>query len=607
MKRDESKPGADATHAPAAEPQPYLSPERLIHELEVHQVELEQQNEQLERTRAELESALARYTDLYEHAPVGYLELGEDGTVRRLNHAAARMLGAERAALQQRRLGLFLEPESRGVFSDFLLDLCERRSRGACEVKVRRPGATPLVLELVGGTVDDQAECRVVATDVTERRRAEAEKRTIEIGLAQADRLANMGVLAAGIAHEVNNPLTYLLHHADSLAVDIPRLAAALGRWGAAVRRRLGDAAFADLVGSDAELLEPAFLDELAQQARDVQDGARRISEISRSFRAFSHADLGNPAAVDVARAISAAARLAAGEIKYRAELRQELAPTPPVWASEGKLAQVFLNLLLNAAHAIPAGRARDHRITLRTWTEGADVLAEVADTGVGIPPENLDLIFEPFFTTKARDSGTGLGLALCKTLLGEVGGTLRVESQLGHGARFVVRLPAMPPEAAPASPRPAAAASAAASPPAAPTPAPAGPIRGRVLLIDDEEPIRRLLTRLIAKHHDVVAVASGQEACALLEHDCEFDVVVCDLMMPTMTGMDVHDWIVSRAPALAERLVFCTGGAFTPKATEYLDRLKNPVLSKPLSFERLAQLLADGVAASRGGATPKW
>jgi anti-sigma regulatory factor (Ser/Thr protein kinase) len=206
----------------------------------------------------------------------------------------------------------------------------------------------------------------------------------------------------------------------------------------------------------------------------------------------------------------------------------------PKIWASEGKLAQVFLNLLINAAHAIDEGDADNNRITLRTWVEGEDVLAEVKDTGKGIPPENLERIFDPFFSTKGPGKGSGLGLAICRSIVAEFEGTIRVESQMGKGTRFVLRFPVKPDEleercvtGAPGKPQPVT-------------------VRGRILVVDDEEVLRRTMQRLLGAEHDVSLAASGAEARSLLERDSSFDLILCDLMMPEMTGMDLHVWLLS-------------------------------------------------------------
>jgi two-component system, NtrC family, sensor kinase len=209
-------------------------------------------------------------------------------------------------------------------------------------------------------------------------------------------------------------------------------------------------------------------------------------------------------------------------------------------------------------------------------------VFAEVVDTGHGIKPEHLERIFDPFFTTKQVGAGSGLGLSISKSIVTEFGGDLRVESEPGRGARFIVRLPATPQEPTVTL--------------VGKTPSAPQPPRGRILVVDDEEAIRRSLQRLLGARHEVFTAGSGREAKALLEGDTNFDVVLCDLMMPEMTGMELHAWLVGHSPELAARVVFVSGGAFTPSADAYLQKVSNVKLEKPFEVARLLALLDERV-----------
>ena len=187
---------------------------------------------------------------------------------------------------------------------------------------------------------------------------------------------------------------------------------------------------------------------------------------------------------------------------------------------------------------------------------------------------------------------GSGLGLSISRNIITEFGGDIRVESEVGKGTRVVVRLPLSV-----ATPE---------------TPAPVRPVvrapsvRGRILVVDDEEPIRRILSRLLGPEHEIVTAASGREGKALLERDAAFDLILCDLMMPEMTGMDLHAWLVGHSPALARRVVFISGGAFTPSASEYLARVGNLKLDKPFDPRKLLELVADLVVAARAAPTER-
>jgi two-component system NtrC family sensor kinase len=376
----------------------------------------------------------------------------------------------------------------------------------------------------------------------------------------------------------------------DSLAKDLSPLVAAARLCRDHLRERVGDDGLAALLGDQAECLDQRALDDLLDRAKQALDGAERIKNITKGLASFSRVERGDTAIVDLNRAAEHAATMASSEIRFRAKLVLDLGKIPTVRASEGKLAQVFLNLLVNSAHAIEEGGAEHNRITVRTWAEDERVFAEVSDTGSGIPQEDLDRIFEPFFTTKAVGRGTGLGLAITRSIVTELGGDIRVDSAVGQGTRFVVRLPIHR-----ASPQSEEAVGARQQEGPAPS-----VVRGRVLVVDDEDGVRSTLTRMLRQDHEVVAARSGMEAKSLLEEDRRFDLILCDLMMPEMSGMDLHAWLGQTAPSLASRVVFVTGGAFTPRASEYLAKAGNLRLEKPFDPVGLRTLASRLVAAAK-------
>ncbi|MBI5494605.1 MAG: PAS domain S-box protein [Deltaproteobacteria bacterium] len=443
------------------------------------------------------------------------------------------------------------------------------------ELPVMRKDGAGLVMEVGSAPIVIEGLRLVMGSfrDVTETR-------ALEASMARADRLATMGMLAAGVAHEINNPLAYVLANVDDLASYLPQLSRSLD----AIRsgQPLGDAA----------ALDPAALAGAVDRVQDALDGLRRIKEIARGLGSFSRVESSERGPVDLAGAIRAAAAMAHNEVKYRATLSVQVDDAPQVLASEGKLSQVFLNLLVNAAHAIPEGDLEHNRIVVRSWTEGPHALVEVWDTGVGIPKENMDRVFDPFFTTKGVGKGTGLGLSICKHLVTELGGDIRVESAVGWGTRFLVRLPIANAELKEAP-----------APDNAGVPAERGP-RGRILLVDDEAPICKAINRLLGVDHDVTIAPSGEAAQAILGQDPSFDVILCDLMMPGITGMELHAWLAQRDPATASRVVFLTGGAFTPRAAAYLASAGNPTISKPFDPAALRELVAERVRGEHDRAT---
>jgi CheY-like chemotaxis protein/anti-sigma regulatory factor (Ser/Thr protein kinase) len=276
---------------------------------------------------------------------------------------------------------------------------------------------------------------------------------------------------------------------------------------------------------------------------------------------------------------IEATLNMAWNEIRHRARLVKDYGSVPPVQANEARLGQIVLNLLLNAAHAIPEGSATSNEIRILTRLEGDRVVLEVRDTGSGIEPDALTHIFEPFFTTKAIGVGTGLGLSISHGIVASLGGRIEVDSEPGKGTTFRVFLPI----AAVAAPEP---------PP--PTP-PQAKLAARVLVIDDDLLLLKTLTRILGSEFEIVAVPSAREAFARIGED-SFDVILCDLMMPEMTGMDLHAVLARAAPDEAEKMIFLTGGTFTPRAQEFLDAVPNLRLDKPFDAKQLRAIIRDHV-----------
>jgi len=389
-----------------------------------------------------------------------------------------------------------------------------------------------------------------IGRDVTERRQVAAQ-------LAQSDRLSSMGMLAAGVAHEINNPLSYVMYNLESLAGDMSNKPA-------------GPA---------------APCDDIRARFDEALLGVHRIRDIVRGLGTFSRVEQDKVAPVSLMQVIDVALSMAQNEVKYRARLVKLFDKTPPVMASEGRLSQVFLNLIINAAHAIEEGDVDNNEIRVRTWVERSEVCAEVRDTGSGIPPEQLDKLFEPFFTTKQIGVGSGLGLAISKSIVEGYGGAISVESEVGVGTAFQIRLPIGNGSGEQIAERFRSR--------SAPS------IKGRILVVDDERIIRRAMSRML-RDHDIELCASGAEAMGILVQDQDFDLILCDMMMSDVSGMELHQWLTEVEPRLARQLIFMTGGAFTPSAGAYLDRVDNIRLEKPFEVTNLRKIVAELVRANR-------
>lgn len=380
--------------------------------------------------------------------------------------------------------------------------------------------------------------------DVTERKRMESR-------LAVADRMASLGTLVAGVAHEVNNPLAYLMASLQFLQSALPDQA--------------NDAARKELVAA----------------LEDALDGANRVARIVKDLRAFSRVNGEKLEPLDLHEVLDAVTNLTRSEVAHRARLVREYGDIEPVIGIRQRLVQAFLNLVVNAAHAIEAGAADRHEIRITTRRrKGGGVEVQVRDTGKGIPPANLGRIFDPFFTTKAVGEGTGLGLSIAHAIVAAHEGEISAQSEVGRGTTFTVVLPlrAMPQALEPVQ-VPAAA-------PEAPLP------QRRVLLIDDDALIRRAFTRTLEASFHVVAVAGGGEALEVLQRDTDFDAILCDVMMPSMTGEQFYERLRETQPQLLPRVIFMTGGSFTPQTQRLLAESGCPMIEKPIDLAQLQALL---------------
>ena len=264
--------------------------------------------------------------------------------------------------------------------------------------------------------------------------------------LAQSERLSSLGMLAAGVAHEIKNPLGLALTNAEWLVEDLPPIL----EHGRTLRERLieefGSERANTLMRDTPGLRNDELLQDMAQCTRGVLDGVRRVRTIVRELGTFSRADDEQPSPVSLADVLERAITLSHHETKYRARISRDFQEVPHVLAHEGRLTQVFLNLLINAAQAIEKGDPERNEIQVRLWQNGDEVLAEVKDTGKGIDPADLPYVFEPFFTTKERGVGTGLGLSISNNIVTSLGGRLEADSTVGCGTRFVLRLPVAEP-----------------------------------------------------------------------------------------------------------------------------------------------------------------
>ncbi len=492
------------------------------------------------------------------------------------NPSADRMMAHFGGPLVGRRmLEMFPSPRARAYFTVYRQVVDQGQS---CVLEVSLPGGEEAWLRVTLTRFQDGLVARLqdispskrsererdslLVRAHTERREAEAlarqhagELSAAREKLVQTERLSVAGQLAAGVGHEINNPLAFVT---GNLHVALEQLTGVARELGPGVAERLR---------------------ETVQALEDARRGAERIRTIVKDLRTLARTDDTRLGPVDVHAALEFSVSLAMPHLRHRARVERHYGAVPKVRANEARLGQVFLNLLVNAAQAIPEGNVAGHCVVLVTRREEERVVVEVRDSGVGMGPEVLARIFEPFFTTKAQGDGLGLGLSICLGIIHAMGGELKAESEPGRGSTFRVTLPVSEEQGASPS-------------------VPAHTVadvqaRKRVLVIDDEPGIGSVMKRILGRVHEVTVVQSGREALALLEKDDGFDRVFCDLMMADLTGMELHARLAERHSTCLSRFVFMTGGGFTARARAFLTEVSVPRIDKPFEAEVIRALVA--------------
>ncbi len=422
-----------------------------------------------------------------------------------------------------------------------------------------RSGADDLAAVLDAGASDFVAKplsSRLLETRLAIAERSiavEQSQRRMREHLLLTDRLASVGTLAAGMAHELNNPLASVLSNLEL------------------AREELGPA------------LGPEQIAHLQEQLTDALDGAERMARIVHDLHAFSSGVNAPVDVVAVQEAVTAAVRLCWNELRHRVQLEQTLGPVPDVRAPQGVIAQVVLKLLLHSIASL-GDETDERKLFVVTGTSPGDgrAVISVGHDGPLIPPERMEYLFDPYLTSPESSESSGLGLAISKSLVERIGGTLEAESSEVRGTHFHVSLPA--------------ASHLRSSAPPSRDDEPGDRRKARVVIIDDEPMLGRSLGRVLRKH-DVFVFESGREALAHLAKGEVPDLILCDLMMPEMNGIQFFEALREEQPALVDRVTFMTGGAFTPKAADFVRQSGRPVLAKPFDMGEIRRLVRSTVA----------
>ncbi len=487
---------------------------------------------------SELQRSRERYQQLADATQEGvFVCVG--GRVIDANRAAQLMLGLTDAEVIDVELRDAVAPESRPRVDALLAG-----EREPIEVTIPRAGAALRgEMRAVAPPTGSESAKIVLLRDVTA-------ERAMQSRLAVADRLAAIGTLAAGTAHEINNPLAFVLTNAELMC---------------------------DELGSSETMPTREKLQRWAEQSSDIVAGAGRIKRVVEDLSTLAREKDDATGEADLAVTLDNCVVMANPQLRHRARIVRQYESQRRVVANESRLFQVCLNLIVNAAQAIPEGNYDTNAITLSTRDEGDDVVLSVTDTGCGMDATTLSRIFTPFFTTKDVGRGTGLGLSISHTLVEGMGGRIDVTSAPGQGTTIRVTLRAVPvshvTERVPS-----------------PTTSTVEGARLMVLVIDDEEMVAKGFARAL-QSHTVHVVHSGRHALTELKQHT-FDLAVCDLMMPDITGMELHRILSAEGNPIADRFVFMTGGALSDESAEFLATIaKDRWLAKPVSVADLRRV----------------
>lgn len=498
--------------------------------------ELRQHNLELFQINSQLRQSQGRYKALFENNALGVALLTPAGAIVAHNQRFAQLLQlAEGPPPPVFLLERWIEPGDRPAWRSLL---AAHESR-APETE---PRVTELRFELLASTrlfelhsswVVETGQICVFLEDITEQR-------SLEQRMAQQEKQGMLDTLVAGVAHELNNKLTPVLGFA--------------------------------------ELLQSVAPEEFSDHTRCIQQSAQEAAQIVRQLLSLSRPEKETFALFDLSQLCRDTVQML--RFQFRAancEVTLHLPPgNTPVQGDAAQVRQVLINLMLNALHALE--NQAEPRVTLSLLTNAGSVSLRVRDNGCGIKPEIINRIFDPFFTTKGTH-GTGLGLSISASIIREHGWDLSVESAPGKGATFVIRLPA---------------ATAALQPVISDAPAPSSPAatssRRRVLIVDDEEFVRQYVQEALRLSFgcSIDTAEDGLEAVAKLEQGISYDVILSDVRMPRMDGLQLRSWITGHRADLSARVIFLTGHAGAGGLDQAMGQLGCPVIRKPFTLDAL-------------------
>ena len=533
---------------------------RVIHELSIHQIELEMQQEELLLSRDELEESLERYTELYEFAPLGYLTLARDSTICEVNLTATKMLGEERSSLKGDRFGRFVDQDDLTIFNTFIEQVFNRIEPKYAQIRLLNDDTNQLpndssipemTVRIDAVVSDDGQECRAILTDITKQKQIEEQNAALQIKLMQAQKMESIGRLAGGVAHDFNNMLQVMLGNLD-LLIDTEDLKSNIREIFSDLRMSVLKSA-----GLTSQLLAFARRQPIDIQVLDFND--------------------------TVSKTLNMLKRILGANIELNYSLSKDLWP---VKMDSTQIDQIITNLAINAKESIQgigtvsfetrnisidAAFCKHHPEML----PGDYVLLVVHDNGKGMDKATLDSVFEPFFSTKSKTSSTGLGLATVYGIVMQNNGAIIVSSEIRKGTTFEIYLPCY---AGKLSPSPSVKAN-----------EEIAEGNETILFVEDDKLVRDITLEFLKSFGYTVLVAeSPAEARSIFkDYSGTVHLLITDVIMPGMNGRDLALLLMKSRPSL--KILLISGYANDSLKSKGNQHVTLPFLGKPFSRIELA------------------
>jgi PAS domain S-box-containing protein len=494
-----------------------------------------QRERTLTQTLQDLRERNILFQVAFQDSPVGLAMSGQDGMLSSVNPAFCEMLGYQDVELLGRSVRTLTHPGDVLAESQYAGQLIAGNiAHYSMEKRFLHKNGTPVYVAMTIARADVAKETIYVAQliDVSEARRAREQ-------LARASHLAALGRMAAAVAHDVNNPAAYLQLNISEIQRQVM-----------------------------ANELEREDREDMLLMLEDCSNGLTRISDIVRELQVFGTDIDTSPQPTNIAEVIRISCRLAAHEVKHHAQLILDLDEVPLLIGQPSKLGRVITNLVLNAARAVGTQDPTQNSITVGCTHQNGKIVVTVTDTGPGLPADRDDL-FEPFVRGNAS-RGQGLGLWICAEIIRQHGGNISARNVKNGGAKFTFKLP--PGNSVQQN-------------------TPAGLTHThhlRVLVVDDEPNMLDAIYRSIRRHHTVTIEPNATEALARIRSGETFDIIVCDLMMPVMSGWEFQEDLSGEDPKLAKRIVFISGGAIGTEASRFIESSPCTLVTKPFLADDL-------------------